>query len=210
MKKLVMAMLSLALLSLIMTAGCTSEPSKPAQSEKPQPKPPELLTGRSAFQKVYIAARGWARDAQPYRLESMTTADSKGKDGKSAVWRGAFASALQRAVKAYTWSGEDTPDAPSRGMNPGTEDNYSPSNSSTQVFDTQFLKIDSDKAFEAAQKHGGDKILSKDPDTPIVYVCDWSRATNELIWHVIYGDRENPKLRVAVNATSGEFMRVEK
>src|SRR5947208_16228631 len=62
MKKLVM--LSLALLSLIMTAGCTSEPSKPAQSEKPQPKPPELLTDRSAFQKVYIAARGWARDAQ--------------------------------------------------------------------------------------------------------------------------------------------------
>ncbi|HEV2731001.1 MAG TPA: hypothetical protein VGV15_13285, partial [Terriglobales bacterium] len=75
---------------------------------------------------------------------------------------------------------------------------------------TQFLKIDSDKAFETAQKHGGDKILSKDPATPIVYVCDWSRATNELIWHVIYGDRDNPKLRVAVNATSGDFMRVEK
>src|SRR5438128_5649710 len=121
MKKLVVAMLSLALLSLIMTAGCTSEPSKPAQSEKPQPKPPELLTGRSAFQKVYIAARGWARDAQPYRLESMTTADSKGKDGKSAAWRRAFASALQRPVHAYMWSGQDTPDAPNRGMNPGPE-----------------------------------------------------------------------------------------
>ena len=141
----------------------------------------------------------------------MTTADSKGKDGKSAVWRGAFASALHRAVKAYTWSGEDAPDAPSRGMNPGTEDNYSPSNSSTQVFDTQFLKIDSDKAFETAQKHGGDKILSKDPDTPIVYVCDWSRATNELIWHVMYGpSKDQIKLSVAINASSGEFIRVEK
>ena len=210
MKKLFMAMLSLALLSVITTVGCSSEPTKPSQSEKPQPKSPELLTGRTAFQRVYIAARGWQRDAQPYRLESMTTADSKGKDGKSAVWRGAFASSLHRAVKAYTWSGEDAPDAPSRGMNPGTEDNYSPSNSSTQVFDTQFLKVDSDKAFETAQKHGGDKILSKDPGTPIVYVCDWSRATSELIWHVIYGERDNPKLRVAVNATSGEFMRVEK
>src|SRR5437879_7524233 len=135
MKKLVMAMLSLALLSLIMTAGCTSEPSKPAQSEKPQPKAPELLTGRSAFQKVYIAARGWARNAQPYRLESVASADSKGKDGKSAVWRGAFASALQRAVKAYTGSGEGAPDAPSRGMNPGTEDDYSPSNSTRPASD---------------------------------------------------------------------------
>jgi hypothetical protein len=205
MKKLLMATLSLALMS-----ACSSEPLKPAESAKPQPKTPELVTGRTAFQRLYISARGWARDAQPYRLESMATADSKGKDGKSAVWRGSFASALQHAVKAYTWSGEDATDAPSRGMNPGTQDNYSPSNSSTQVFDTQFLKIDSDKALETAQKHGGDKILSKDPDTPIVYVCDWSRATSELIWHVIYGDRENPKLRVAVNATSGEFMRVEK
>src|SRR5207244_6769559 len=92
MKKLVV--LSLALLSLIMTAGCTSEPSKPAQSEKPQPKPPELLTGRSAFQKVYIAARGGARDAQPYRLESRPTADSNVKDGHSEVWRGSSATRM--------------------------------------------------------------------------------------------------------------------
>ena len=32
------------------------------------------------------------RDAQPFRLESQVTADSKGKDGKSAVWRASFAS----------------------------------------------------------------------------------------------------------------------
>src|SRR5437016_7023369 len=197
MKKLVMAMLSLALLSLIMTAGCTSEPSKPAQSEKPQPKPPELLTGRSAFQKVYIAARGWARDAQPYRIESMITADSKGKDGKSAVWRAAFASPLQRGVKPYVWSGEEASDAPSRGISPGAEDNYSASNSSTQIFDPAFLKVDSDKALEVSQKHGGDKILAKNPDTPILYVCDWSRSTYELIWHVRYGERrEDSMLRV--------------
>src|SRR5947209_19686405 len=65
MKKLVMAMLSLALLCVIMTARCTREPSKPAQSEKPQPKPPELLTGSSAVQKAYSAAPRVARDAQP-------------------------------------------------------------------------------------------------------------------------------------------------
>src|SRR5712692_11330816 len=111
MKKLLMAMLALALM-----AGCSSEPSKPAQTEKPQPKAPEFVTGRTAFQKGYIAARGWARDAQPYRIESILTADSKGKDGKSAVWRAFFASALQRGVKPYAWSGEDTPDAPSRGI----------------------------------------------------------------------------------------------
>ena len=195
MQKLLMAMLA-----LLMMTGCTSGPSTPAPVEKPQPKPAEFVTGRSAFQKLYIAARGWARDAQPYRIESMITDDSKGKDGKSAVWRASFASPLQHGVKAYTWSGEVSSD---RGINPGTEDTYSSTNTSTQIFDVAFLKVDSDKALETAQKHGGDKLVAKDPDTPILYVLDWSSATRELIWHVIYGaSRDDYKLRVAVNASS--------
>ena len=206
MKKLLMAMLVLALM-----AGCSSEPSKPAASEKPQPKAPEIVTGRTAFQKLYLAAHGWARDAQPYRLESLLIADSKGKDGKSAVWRASFASAAQRGAKSFVWSGEDAPDAPSRGISPGTEDSYNPTNSSTQVFDIAFLKVDSEQALEVARKHGGDKILEKNPDTPILYVVDWSRPTSELIWHVIYGNsRDDAKLKVAVNASTGDFIRVEK
>jgi len=200
-----------AVLALLLMAGCSSESSKPAQTEKPQPKATEFETGRVAFQKLYVAAHGWARDAQGFRVESQLTPDSKGKDGKSDVWRASFASPAQRSVKPYTWSGTDSPDAPSRGVTPGTEDSYSPNNSSTQVFDIAFLKIDSDKALDLAKQHGGDKILEKDPDTPILYVLDWSRATNELIWHVIFGNsRDEAKLRVAVNATSGEFIRVEK
>ena len=46
----------------------------------------------------------------------MITDDSKGKEGKSAVWRASFGSPMQRGVKAYTWSGEVSPD---RGINPG-------------------------------------------------------------------------------------------
>jgi hypothetical protein len=208
MKELRIAMLALAFLTM---AGCTSEPSKPALPEKPQAKAVELQTGRYAFQKLYIAARGWARDAQPFRLESQLMPDSKGKEGKSDVWRASFASAAGRGAKPYVWSGTDVPDAPARGISPGNEDSYSPSNSSTQTFDIGFLKVDSDKALEVAQKHGGDKVLEKDPDTPILYVLDWNHTTNELTWHVIYGtSRDDAKLRVAVNATSGEFIRVEK
>jgi hypothetical protein len=204
MRKLLMAMLSLALL-----AGCSSEPTKP--EEKPQPKAPEYVTGRTAFQKLYVAARGWQRDAQPYRVESQITTDSKGKEGKSGVWRAFFASPAQRGAKPYVWSGTDAADAPSRGINPGTEDTYSPTNSSTQIFDIAFLKVDSDKAFEVAQMHGGDKLLEKSPDTPVLYLLDWSGLTNELIWHVIYGaNRDQAKLKVAVDASSGDFMRVEK
>jgi hypothetical protein len=202
MQKLLMPLLALALMT-----ACSSEPAKPTESAKPQPKAPEILTGRSAFQKLYISAHGWGPDARPYRLESMTNDDSKGADGKSAIWRAGFASAVQRGTKPYTWSGSGT----DRGVNPGTEDSYNPNNASTQVFDIAFLKIDSDKAFEVAQQHGGDKILAKSPDTPVLYILEWNHVSNELIWHVIYGEsRDNAKLKVAVNATSGDFLRIEK
>jgi hypothetical protein len=207
----VAALLALSTMLLITFTGCSSEQSKPAEPAKPEIKGPELITARSGFQKVYLAARGWNPDSKPYRIESITTSDGNGHDGKWAVWRGNFASAAQRSEKAFTWSGSSADGAPSRGINPGTEDTYSASNASTQVFDMAFLKIDSDQAAETAQKHGGDKVLEKTPDTPITFVCDWNHNTNQLVWHVIYGAvREGAKLTVAVNASTGEFIRVEK
>ena len=208
MKKLLGTLLALVLLLL---AGCTSQPTKPATTEAPKPKTPDFDTGRVAFQRTYIAARGWARDAQPYRLESQITSDSKGKDGKSDVWRATFASPSGRSAKPYIWSGTDASDAPPRGVSPGNEDSYTPTNSHTQVFDLAYLKVDSDQAFNTAQKHGGDKVLEKAPDTPILYILDWNHVTNQLVWQVIYGTSPDAaQLRVDVNASNGDFLRVEK
>jgi len=196
MKKLVFAIFSLALMT-----ACSSEPTKPSEAEKP--KAPEPITGRVAIQKCYVAARGWAPDAKPYRLESILTGDSKGRDGKSLAWRAGFASVVRHSTRPYTWSSGE--------VSFGVEDTYSPSNTSTMAFDLQFLKVDSDKALETAQKHGGDKVLEKVPATPILYILDWHHQTNDLVWHVIYGtDRASAKLSVEVNASSGDFLRVEK
>jgi len=199
-EKRMMKKLTIAILAAASMIGCSSQPSTPAATDKPQPKAPEVITGSSAFYKCYIAARGWAQDAQPFRIES---AETKSHDGKAGEWRAGFASPAQHATKSYTWSNAD--------VSHGVDDTYSPSNSSTQIFNVQFLKVDTDKAFSVAQQHGGDKLLEKEPDTPLLYVLDWNRQTNELLWHVIYGtDRATAKLRVAVNASTGEFSRVEK
>jgi hypothetical protein len=196
---------------LALLSACSSDSNKPAEEAKPEVKGPELLTARSGFQKLYIAARGWNQDARPYRIESVVTKDGNGRDGKWAAWRGGFASAAQRSAKTYVWSGSAAEGAPARGINPGIEDSYSPTNASTQTWDIQFLKIDSDQALATAQKHGGDKVLEKAPDTPVTYMCDWNHNTNQLIWHVTFGlNREGSKLTVSVDASTGEFIRVEK
>jgi hypothetical protein len=201
---------TITITTLALLAGCNSNTATqpPAKAE---PKAPEVLTARAAFQKVFIAARNYAADVKPFRIESTPSTDGNGHDGKSAIWRASFASVIQHGVKPFFWSGSNAPDAPSRGVSPGNEDTYNPSNASTQVFDVAFLKVDSDQAFTEAQKHGGDKLLEKDPATPVIYICDWNHNTNELTWHVAYGDsRETAKLTVAINATTGAFIRVEK
>jgi hypothetical protein len=207
--KILMGFVLLAI--LVFFTACESNPPTTPEA-KPEAKATELLTGRSAFQKTFIAARSYAADAKPFRIESILTTDANnGHDGKAAVWRASFASNIQHGVKPFIWSGSTAQDAPSRGISPGNEDSYNPNNSSTQVFDVGFLKVDSDQAFAEAQKHGGDKVLEKDPATPVIYICDWNHNTNELVWHVIYGEsREAAKLTVAINASTGEFIRVEK
>src|SRR6202140_1880006 len=108
MKKLFVAILAAGLiLTLILMAGCSSEPGKPAASETPQPKAPEAITGSSAFFKCYISARIWAPDAQPYRVESYATANTKGRDGKVEEWRAGFASPSKHSTKSYTSANSD-------------------------------------------------------------------------------------------------------
>lgn len=197
-------------------AACSgNQPKQGAEQERGQqkqaeaPKAPETLSGREVFQKLYVAARGWAPDIKPFRVQSEPTSEVNGQDGKAAIWRASFASPSRRGMKTYVWSG--TGDSDSRGVNAGTEDTYNPSNSATQVFDLAFLKTDSDKAFSVAQQHGGEKLTKKDPKQPVFYILDWNPSQNKLIWHVIYGNsRQDAKLAISADATTGEFMRVEK
>ena len=97
-------------------------------------------------------------------------------------------------MKMFVWSGLVGPDAPEKGISFSAEDTWNPTNTSTQPFNIGFLKTDSDAAYQVAQQHGGDKLTK-----------------NELVWHVIYGSSaDEAKLRVAVNAATGEFLRIEK
>ncbi len=111
----------------------------------------------------------------------------------------------------FVWSGLVGPDVPEQGVSFSAEDSWNPANTSTQVFNIGFLKIDSDKAYQVAQQHGGSKLTAKDPRQPVFFVLDWDGAKNQLLWHVIYGNsQDESKLRIAVNASDGEFVRVEK
>lgn len=205
----------LALLLLLALAGCSSEPKKAEEAPKPAAKPeakaPELQTGRTAFYEMYRTARQWAPDARPFRVQSSASKEAPGTDGKALVWHAWFASPGKREVKPYTWSGGSGENFPERGVSFGPVDTFNPSNTSTQPFDPNFLKSDSDQAYKAAQEKGGEALLKKNPGTPVIYVLDFDNKANELIWHVVYGDSpSNYRLKIAVNASTGGFLKKEK
>ncbi len=204
---------------LIVTTGCNSAPNqgaaKPEQAQ-PTPQKNEFLTGRVALQKLFTTARGWAGDAQPIRLESQAQrntakgAEAQESIGKAPLWRASFASPARGLQRPFMWSGLTGPDAPERGVTPGSEDSFSPGNISTRPFDLNYLKTDSEDAFQVAQKHGGSALLKKSPTIPVNYVLDWDPRKSQLIWHVIYGENpHDPDLQIAVDASTGVYLRKE-
>ncbi len=79
-----------------------------------------------------------------------------------------------------------------------------------QTWDWNFLKVDSDEAFNVAQQHGGKQILEKDPNTGINYLLNFDPLSNQLRWHVTYGGSGGAgRLTVMVDASSGQFLRKE-
>ena len=211
MKKIALTSLVLLLLAACSSSTKTGSIAESQPTAKATPKQADYLTGRAALQKMYISARGWAGDVQLFRLQSQFTADAPTSEGKAGLWRASFASPSKRMMKLFVWSGLVGPDTPEQGVTFSSEDTWNPTNSSTRIFDLGFLKIDSDTAYEVAQKHGGEKLTAKDLRQPVFFLLDWDTQKSELVWHVIYGNSEDEaKLRIVVNASSGEFLRAEK
>ena len=195
-----------ALLLLALTLlGC--DESKPSsQSATPAKKVAETQTGRFALQKMLPVARLWAADAKPIQLQSSPSSESTGQDGKSTYWRAVFGSASRGKSEPFSWSG--SPDSP--GVDHGVEDTFNPNNRSTQPWDLAFLKVDTDKAFEVAQEHGGKELLSKEPKMQIMYFLGWNAGSSQLAWFVIYGgSTSNARLTVLVDASTGHYLRKE-
>jgi hypothetical protein len=185
--------------------GCETSPQKPQPKTPTQPVAPDAETGRYAFQRMIAPARLWAADAQPIRMKTGTGKGYTGHDGKSAFWQAVFASPSRQKMETFSWSG-----VPPLGVDHGTEDTFNPGNRSTQPFDLAFLKVDSDKAYQVAQEHGGKQLLAKNPNQEVFYLLDWDPRTGQLRWHIIYGGSENnPQLAVIVDASTGDFIHKE-
>lgn len=199
-----------ALLAIGMLTACSQQPA--AKPEQPKPaaqakQQPVLYTAQECLKHVQGQAHLWARDARPVHIESDLTSESAGRDGKSAVWRFMFVSGQRSAMRAFMCSGSVDAAAPAFGLSQGSD---MPLPEQGVAFDSFLLKLDSDKAFQVSQGHGGEALLKKNPDQPVTYIVEMGRGQTTPNWYVIYGKdlKSNQGLGI-VNATTGAFVRAK-
>src|SRR5215472_8494570 len=137
--------------SVLALWGCNDNPPAPTGSNVSQPKTDEFETGRFALQKMIPPAHMWSSDAAPVQLRSVAAGESNGHDGKAGTWRAVFASGGRQKSEPFIWSGMASAE---RRVDHGVEDVFNPANRSTQPWDLNFLKVDTDEAFKVAQQHG--------------------------------------------------------
>ncbi len=201
---------------VLVISGCSSPPStssekkdgaspaKPAAKEAVK-KEAERITGREAFQKLYLAARNWSPDSRPLKIESRPLSDDP-RDGKASTWSGTFASQQRGLFRSFLWSGAGGESS----ISPGSQDTYSAGNASTQPFDPAYLQTDTDDALTAADKHAPAEA-KKDKKGPVAFQLYNDTAKQRLLWRVIYGQSEhNAKAVVDISARDGGFVKVEK
>ncbi|MGA8537913.1 MAG: hypothetical protein WB566_00355 [Terriglobales bacterium] len=197
----------------ILTAGCSSEQSRPKEStsEAPAAQPPKtepvFYTGQEAFNRMIGLAMRWSTDAQPARLESVLTTETTGQGGKSTVWRGYFVSPSRRSTKTIVCSGSRRPDAPPFGVSAQGDEGAYNAEAANLAFLPLLVKTDTDKAYAMTLQHGGDAILKKNAQQPVIYVLLKDRKQNVPVWYVIYGTSEKDRKGIGViNATTGMFV----
>jgi hypothetical protein len=141
----------------------------------------------------------------PVRLESKVNSEGNGQGGKSTLWRAGFVSPSSHLLKFFNCSGSRLPDSPAYGV---SSDNETPYDASVarMAFPAFLLKVDSDKAYDVAQQHGGSTLVQKNPQQPILYVLLFSPEKNALQWHVVYGTEEKAAGAGIVHATTGAWI----
>ena len=194
---------SVWLLPLVLFLSACSDAPKTAEVKHP-PKPPEVLTGRQAFQRMYPQARGWAPDAQPLQISSLNLGQVKAGDGKAGVWQVMFVSPSRGKAKTYTYSAVEDGSL-HEGVFGGQEEAYTPRTDSSP-FQISAIKVDSDEAYATAVKNS-EEYIKKNPEKPVMFLMELGKRFPDVTWRVIWGTSVGTSdYSVFVDGSTGKYL----
>ncbi len=198
------AIILLTVLSVFL-AACSGTP--PAAEKKAEPvKPPEPVTGQSAFYKMYSVARNWAPDAQALQLRSLPLQEVKSEPGKAGAWEATFVSLSRGRSKYYTYSVVEAGGNLHKDVFAAPDESYRGPSGQNRPFPASAVKIDSDKAYEIALQHGAD-YAKKNPNMPISFLLEWTRRHQFPAWRVVWGESVTTSaFSIFVDSSAGMYL----
>lgn len=200
-----MRTLAAALLPAMLLLGACASAPKQAKKEQP-PDPP--LTGRQAFQKMFIAARGWSVDAQPLQLQSYNLQAVKTEKGTAGAWTATFVSAKLRKSRLYTWSAIEAEGNLHQGVFASQDQDWAGPSGQSNPFEIAAIRVDSDAALETAMKQKETVAFTKaNPDKPMLFILEKTPRFPDLAWRVGWGESVGTsEYTVFVDASTGAFL----
>lgn len=201
-----LAFVALALALAGTLASCSESPKEGAQRAKDPTHPPAPVTGRFAFQRMYIQARTWAPDAEPLRLLSFNLKEVVSEGGKCGAWQAAFVSPARSKARTYTYSVVESPGNVHEGALAGREEPWSGPRGQERPFLQQALRIDSDEAFTAAARVSVD-YLKKSPKMAVLFLLESTPRFPNPTWRVLWGETIGTSdYSVFVDASTGKAL----
>jgi hypothetical protein len=193
-----------ALILILIFGGCSEAPQHNTGQLKDLGHPAAPVTGRFAFQRMYIQARTWAPDAEPLRISSFNLKEVASEGGKCGAWQATFISAARNKARTYTYSVIESPGNVHEGALAGREEPWSGPRGRERPFLQQALRIDSDEAFAAAAKVSGD-YLKKNPKMPVLFLLELTPRFPNPTWRVLWGETIGTSdYSVFVDASTGK------
>jgi len=191
--------------ALLLLVGCSSD-APTAAEKKAEEKPAEPLTGRQALQQMFIAARAWAPDIQPIKLNSILLPELKAEPGKAAAWQATFVATSLGKARSYTYSSVESEGNLHKGVFAGLDQSWSGPSLTSKPFLMASVKIDSDDAYKASLKKGAE-YDKKNPGMPINFLLEANTKFPDTTWRVIWGESVGTSsFSVFVDASTGLYL----
>ncbi len=190
--------------SILLALAACSEAPKPVAEKKEPAKPAEPVTGRQAFQQMYVSARAWAPDIQALQLKSIQLPEVKAEPGKAGAWQAIFVSASRGQARTYTWSAIEAPGNLHKGVFAGLEESYM-QRGQDKPFLTAALKTDTDEAYQTALQKSA-AYDKKNPGLQINFQLELTPRFPNPCWRVIWGESIiKSGYSVLIDASTGDI-----
>ena len=191
-----------SVLLVVVLAGCSSSPQKPAVEAVPEP-----VTGLHALAQMYAAARVWQPDVLVLRVNSIDAGSLKPQPGRSAVWQGTFVSPTAGQSRTFTFSVMDISTSLRTGVFPDPATTFSARGQTTQGFNINGARKDTDEVYATALKHA-DVFVKDHPNQQVNFLLELDNRAPEAMWRVFWGtSAASSPFSVLIDAASGEFYR---